>query len=101
MAQKLSITVDDLDDGQCKTAKTADGLTVAVYNVGGDYYATDCDCPHQGASLGDGALEGDVVTCGWHGWEFNVKTGECLNVPDQEVKTRTIIKKGKELYLEE
>ena len=48
---------------------------IAVFNVKGTYYATDDACPHRGAPLGDGPLTGQVVTCTWHGWEFDVSTG--------------------------
>ncbi len=49
---------------------------VAVYNVDGELFALDGVCPHQGGPLGRGALAGCVVTCPWHGWQFNVRTGQ-------------------------
>jgi nitrite reductase (NADH) small subunit len=53
---------------------------VALYNVEGTFYALDGVCPHQGGPLGKGALTGCVVTCPWHGWQFDVSTGRhCLN----------------------
>jgi nitrite reductase (NADH) small subunit len=48
---------------------------VAVYNVDGTLYALDGVCPHQGGPLGKGTLCGQVVTCPWHGWQFDVVTG--------------------------
>jgi nitrite reductase (NADH) small subunit len=51
---------------------------VAVFNVGGVFYAIDNVCKHRGGPLAEGELEGDTVTCPWHGWQYNVKTGECL-----------------------
>ena len=39
------------------------------------FYALDGICPHQGGPLGKGKLEGDIVTCPWHGWQFSVSTG--------------------------
>ena len=61
---------------------------VAVFHVAdGQFYALDGICPHAGGPLGVGALAGDVVTCPWHGWQFNVKTGHhCLN---QRIQHRT------------
>jgi nitrite reductase/ring-hydroxylating ferredoxin subunit len=56
------------------------GEELAVYNIGGEYYATDNFCPHKGALLSDGTLCGHVVECGLHGWQFDVRTGECLTV---------------------
>jgi nitrite reductase/ring-hydroxylating ferredoxin subunit len=48
---------------------------VALYNVEGKFYALDGVCPHQGGPLGKGQLSGCVVTCPWHGWQFDVTNG--------------------------
>ena len=48
---------------------------VAVANVGGTLHAIDGLCPHQGGPLGTGMLCGEVLTCPWHGWQFDVTTG--------------------------
>jgi len=49
---------------------------VALFNVEGTLYALDGICPHQGGPLGKGLLEGHVVTCPWHGWQYDVRSGE-------------------------
>jgi nitrite reductase (NADH) small subunit len=49
---------------------------VALYNVGGQFHALDGVCPHQGGPLGKGRLTGCIVTCPWHGWQFDVRTGQ-------------------------
>jgi nitrite reductase (NADH) small subunit len=49
---------------------------VALFNVNGEIYALDGICPHQGGPLGKGRLQGEIVTCPWHGWQFNVRTGQ-------------------------
>lgn len=49
---------------------------VALFNVEGNFYALDGICPHQGGPLGKGVLSGCVVTCPWHGWQFDVTTGQ-------------------------
>jgi nitrite reductase/ring-hydroxylating ferredoxin subunit len=72
--------VADLQPGECARFELPDGDELAVYNVGGEYYATDNFCPHKGAPLSEGVLCGHVVECGWHGWQFDVRTGECLTV---------------------
>ena len=48
---------------------------IALYNVDGNIHALDGVCPHQGGPLGKGELVGCVVTCPWHGWQFDVSTG--------------------------
>jgi nitrite reductase (NADH) small subunit len=61
---------------------------VAVFNLGrGNYRAINDLCPHMGASLADGSLEGDVVTCPWHAWRFRVCDGTWCDNP--RIKTDT------------
>lgn len=65
---------------------TAAGRVIALFNVGGTFYALDGVCPHAGGPLGEGTLSGNVVTCPWHGWQFDVTTGRhCLNANLQHV----------------
>ena len=52
------------------------GRIIALYNVDGQFYALDGLCPHQGGPLGKGRLTGCLVTCPWHGWQFDVTTGQ-------------------------
>ncbi|MBX7166381.1 MAG: Rieske (2Fe-2S) protein [Pirellulales bacterium] len=49
---------------------------VALFRIGTEVYALDGVCPHQGGPLGRGELEGCVVTCPWHGWQFDVRSGQ-------------------------
>lgn len=74
---------DDLPPGACIRVELPDGDELAVYNVGGEFYATENFCPHKGAPLSDGALCGHIVECGWHGWQFDVRSGKCLTVPER------------------
>jgi len=52
------------------------GRSIALFNMAGTLYALDNTCPHQGGPLGEGYLEANgVVSCPWHGWTFDLKTG--------------------------
>lgn len=62
------------------------GKTVAVFNVNGEFRAIDNTCLHRGGPLGEGDVEGNVVTCPWHGWQFDVTTGACVNNPSAKVE---------------
>jgi nitrite reductase (NADH) small subunit/3-phenylpropionate/trans-cinnamate dioxygenase ferredoxin subunit len=53
------------------------GKKVAVVRHGGALYAFEDTCPHQGASLAEGHVEGGYVHCPWHGWRFEIATGKC------------------------
>ena len=64
----------ELLPGEGKVVK-ADGVDVALFNVDGSFHAIGNTCRHRGGPLGEGSLEGSVVTCPWHGWEYDVTTG--------------------------
>jgi nitrite reductase (NADH) small subunit len=72
--------VADLPEGQARVVDVA-GRTVAVFNVGGAFYAIDNTCPHRGGPLGEGDTEGAIVVCPWHGWRWDVRTGANTNNP--------------------
>lgn len=56
--------------------RAVSGQMVALANADGQYYAMDGLCPHQGGPLGKGVLCGTILTCPWHGWQFNVVDGK-------------------------
>ena len=82
--------IEDLRPGACISVELPDGSELAVYNVNGEYYATENFCPHKGAPLSEGALCGHIVECGWHGWQFDVRSGQCLTVNDK-LKTYEVV----------
>ncbi len=55
---------------------TAQGRTLALFKVGGNVHVIDNTCVHRGGPLGEGEVSGMIVTCPWHGWEYDVATGE-------------------------
>jgi nitrite reductase (NADH) small subunit len=60
----------------------AGDLALAVANVAGEIIAVDGVCPHAGGPLGDGHLDGCVLTCPWHGWSYDLHTGQSMVVND-------------------
>lgn len=52
-----------------------DGNSIAIWNLSGNFYAFQSVCPHRGGPVGEGEMEGNVITCPWHGWSFDVTTG--------------------------
>jgi nitrite reductase/ring-hydroxylating ferredoxin subunit len=69
--------------GTCVRFELPGGDELAVFNVNGEFYAIENSCPHKGAPLSEGAVCGHVVECGLHGWQFDVRTGECLTVRER------------------
>jgi 3-phenylpropionate/trans-cinnamate dioxygenase ferredoxin subunit len=86
--------VEDLPPGRCATVELPNGEELAVYNVDGEFYATDNSCPHHGASLAEGRLCGHVIECGFHGWRFDVRDGRGLMVSARLEVYRVIIEDG-------
>ena len=62
------------------------GKTLAVFNVDGTIHAIDNTCIHRGGPLGEGDVEGSIVTCPWHGWQYDVTTGACVANPAAKVE---------------
>ena len=77
------IAAGEITHGACARIVLPSGDELAVFNVDGEYYAIDNLCPHKGAPLSEGQLCGHIVECALHGWQFDVRTGECLTVPEK------------------
>jgi nitrite reductase/ring-hydroxylating ferredoxin subunit len=69
---------EDVPPGRGATVQLLNGTELALYNIDGEFYAIENFCPHKGAPLADGHLCGHTVECDWHGWRFDVRTGECV-----------------------
>ncbi len=70
-----AIAVADLPPGRAAEVLVGD-QPVALFNVQGTFHALDGRCPHRGGPLGQGFLDGSLVSCPWHDYTFEVTTGE-------------------------
>lgn len=75
------------------------GQPVALFNVGGRFYATSNTCLHRGGPVGEGDLDGTVVTCPWHGWEYDVRTGANVINPAASLKTYEVRVEGEDVLV--
>lgn len=75
--------IGELEPGQAKLIEIGD-KEIALFNCNGEYYAIDNECTHVGGPLCEGEVNGDTVTCPWHGAEFDLKSGEALAPPAEE-----------------
>lgn len=66
--------VAEVPRDRTKIIKVA-GTPIALLNVGGTIYALEHSCPHQGGPIGEGEIEGMTITCPWHEWKFDIRTG--------------------------
>ena len=100
MSERVTVAkVDELSPGNGMVAEV-NGRSLAVFNVDGTFHVIDNTCVHRGGPLGEGDLEGDVVTCPWHGWEFNVTTGACVNNPSACVAKFPAVVEGNEIKVD-
>ena len=76
------------------------GSTVAVANVDGKFHAISNTCLHRGGPLGEGTLEGPIVTCPWHGWEYDVTTGKVAQNPTVGVASYPVEVRGDEIFVD-
>lgn len=77
--------VDELKDGGSK-AVTVGTNDVALFRKGEEFFAVANECSHYGAPLCGGYVSGSTVMCPWHGWQFDLNTGECLSVPGCDIE---------------
>ena len=90
---------DEVEEGKARTVSANEKL-LALFKSEGKVYALDNSCPHRGGPLGEGHLEGMEVTCPWHAWSFNIKTGACESMPGMKQTTfPTKVEKG-EVWVE-
>ncbi len=100
MAEFVKVAnLSDLGPGSSMTVE-ANGKAVALFNVDGTVYALDNTCLHRGGPLGEGFLEGDVVACPWHMWEYNVRTGEKVGDPSLKVATYAVEVEGNDITVQ-
>lgn len=78
--------VGDIPEGQGRSFAIS-GTMVGVFLSGGRYFAINDFCPHMGASLADGCVDGDAVMCPWHAWRFSLADGTWLDNSRSGIRT--------------
>lgn len=99
MPQIKVASLSEISPGNSKVVSVAD-KTVALFNVENSIFAIENTCPHRGGPLGEGMLEDSIITCPWHGWQFNVKDGSSPVIPGAKINTIKVILKGDDVYLD-
>jgi nitrite reductase (NADH) small subunit len=77
-----------------------EGKAIALANVEGEFYAVNTTCLHRGGPLGQGVLEGKVLTCPWHGWEYDVTTGKLTRNATVGVDCYRLEVRGEDIFIE-
>jgi len=117
MSKHAVAAVSELPPGTRKLVNVK-GRAIAIFNIKGEFFALFNRCPHQGGSLCHGSLtglvestgpgdyrysrDGEILRCPWHGWEFDIRTGQSYLNPRRvkarnypvEIETGTALAKG-------
>ena len=99
MAFEKAANLSEVPAGTIKEVQLG-GKAVALANVGGTFYAINGTCLHRGGPLGQGLVEGTVVTCPWHGWQYDVTTGKTVMNPNAGVGCLRTEVRGDEVYVD-
>ncbi len=81
-------------------AVEAGGVQIALFNIGGKFYAIGNTCKHRGGPLAEGEIDGTTVICPWHAWEYDVTTGCNLDDPNVTVGCFTVKVEGDDILIE-
>jgi nitrite reductase/ring-hydroxylating ferredoxin subunit len=98
VARHVVARVEEIPPGERKIVTVA-GRSIGIFNVNGEFFALRNRCPHQGGPLCEGRLfgvlqarvpgeveytrAGEIITCAWHGWEFDIRTGQSWCSPER------------------
>jgi nitrite reductase (NADH) small subunit len=82
--------VDEIPEGRGLARRGREGRNLALFRDGGRVYALDDRCPHAGASLSSGWIEGGAVVCPLHRWRFRLRDGACVAGGDEGVEPITV-----------
>jgi 3-phenylpropionate/trans-cinnamate dioxygenase ferredoxin subunit len=103
MARHVVATTSEIPPGTRKRV-TVRGRAIGIFNINGEFFGLFDRCPHQGGSLCGGLVtglveadepgsytytrRGEILRCPWHGWEFDIRTGQSVTDPDG-IRTRS------------
>ena len=97
---KTPTRTDEIREGRGKAVRM-NGNEVAVFKLNGQIYAIENTCPHEGAPLAKGVLDGEEVICPLHNYRYNVKTGACSTVPHLKAKTYRVAVQGETFQIDQ
>ena len=99
MALMRAAKTDEIPVGAVREFQV-DGKTLAIANVDGKFFAINNTCLHRGGPLGQGELSGKIVTCPWHGWEYDVTTGKLASNPSVGVQCYPLQIRGEDIWVD-
>lgn len=96
---KFIAYLKDLPEGKIMAISLENGEKILLVKRGQEVYALDAICPHKGGPLEEGTLENGCIVCPWHGWQFDIETGDCIMCPGENIKKHAVKIEGDKVYL--
>lgn len=112
--RQVGVGPADLRPGERRIVQV-EGKSLGIFNVDGAYFALHNRCPHMAGNLCEGpvtgttlpvdgpafvyGMEGEIVRCAWHGWEFVIADGRCLSAPRLRARTYPVTVVDGQLYV--
>jgi len=100
MNQSMKVTTQDCLRPGCAIAVDIEGLSIAIFNMDGKFFAMNNQCGHRGGPLAEGSIDGNVINCPWHGFAFDITTGNCATNPAIKQQTYQVRLEGNDVWLE-
>ena len=92
-------SVDEIPEGRSLLVEIQ-SKSIGIFRFNGNFFAADDTCPHKGGSLHEGTVEDSVVSCPWHEWQFDLRTGICPINPPSKIETYPIWVEGSDIYID-
>jgi NAD(P)H-dependent nitrite reductase small subunit len=92
-------SVDEVPEGKGLVVEVQ-SKPIAVFRFNGELFAVDDTCPHKGGSLHEGTVENGVVSCPWHQWQFDLRTGICPANPLSKIEAHPVWVEGGDIYVD-
>ncbi|MFN3134185.1 MAG: Rieske (2Fe-2S) protein [Candidatus Kryptonium sp.] len=84
-------SVDEIKSGELKVFEV-NGESIILINLNGEFFAYKNQCSHMELELSDAEITGEILTCPWHGAQFNIRTGDVVRLPASEPLERYEVK---------
>lgn len=91
--------ISDFRDRKVRSYKILARPVGVFREANGNFRAMEVGCKHENADLTEGRMQGDVVTCPWHGWKYNLRTGECLWGSTVCLRPYDLEVRGEDIYI--
>lgn len=99
MSFRFLVPVEKVPAVDTRALLFIEGKAIALFNIASQFYAIEDSCPHQGASMWSGKLDGHVLQCCAHGLRFNLDTGYLLNSTQMKLSTYLVEVQDEQVFI--